>query len=128
MPAAAPEREATRDLLAALALPALLLALAALTGADAYELRLLALAGVYAVLVLGYQLIFGHAGAISLAQGAFFGLGAYGAALLALRFNLDLALTLPAAAALAALAASVAARPVLRLESHAFALATLALQ
>ena len=40
--------------------------------AGAYELRLLAIAGCYALAVLGYQFIFGRVGALSLAQGAFF--------------------------------------------------------
>jgi len=42
-----------------------------------YELRLLTVAGTYTLMVLGYQFIFGHAGALSLAQATFFGLGAY---------------------------------------------------
>src|SRR5207302_10197370 len=37
--------------------------------ASPYELRLLSVAGAYTLLVLGYQFIFGHAGALSLAQG-----------------------------------------------------------
>ena len=45
--------------------------------ADPYGQRLLTIAGCYALMVLGYQFIFGHAGALSLAQGTFFGLGAY---------------------------------------------------
>ena len=56
---------------------AVLLAAYALIGADAYALRLLTIAGSYALMVIGYQLVFGHAGALSLAQGAFFGIGAY---------------------------------------------------
>ena len=50
---------------------------------DPYSLRLFTLAGIYAIAVLGYQFIFGHAGALSLAQGTFFGLGAYLSGLLA---------------------------------------------
>ena len=93
--------------------------------ADGFDLRLLALAGIYALLVLGYQFIFGHAGALSLAQGAFFGVGAYVTAIVGARYGLDL----PASFGLAILApvalAIVVALPVLRLESHYFALATL---
>ena len=93
--------------------------------ADGFDLRLLALAGIYALLVLGYQFIFGHAGALSLAQGAFFGVGAYVTAIVGARYGLDL----PASFGLAILApvalAIVVALPVLRLQSHYFALATL---
>jgi branched-chain amino acid transport system permease protein len=62
-----------------------------------YELRLLTLVGCYALPVLGYQLVFGHAGALSLAQGAFFGLGAYASALLATRLGWGFLATFPAA-------------------------------
>ena len=54
------------------------------SGGDSYAVRLATLAGIQALLALGYQMVFGHAGALSLAQGALFGLGAYVAALVAL--------------------------------------------
>jgi branched-chain amino acid transport system permease protein len=94
--------------------------------AGAYELRLLAIAGCYALAVLGYQFIFGRVGALSLAQGAFFGLGAYASALLALKLGWDFARSFPAAIALAVLLAAIVGATVLRLASHYFALATLA--
>ena len=100
----------------------------ALLGAAAgsYEQRLLAIAGCYALAVLGYQFIFGRLGALSLAQGAFFGLGAYASALLALKLGWDFARSFPAAIALAVALAAVVGATVLRLASHYFALATLA--
>jgi branched-chain amino acid transport system permease protein len=90
-----------------------------------YELRLLTVAACYALPVLGYQLVFGHAGALSLAQGAFFGLGAYATALLATRLGWGFLLTFPASLLLPAALAALVAAPVLRLRSHYFALATL---
>ncbi len=94
-------------------------------GASSYELRLLTLGGVYALLALGYQLIFGHLGALSLAQGTFFGLGAYVTGILGSQLAWGFEATFPLSILLPlALAAAVAA-PVLRLESHYFALATL---
>ncbi len=92
---------------------------------DAYALRLFTQAGIYALAALGYQFVFGHAGALSLAQGAFFGLGAYIAGILSVRFGAGFELTLPAAAIGAATLAALIALPVLRLRSHYFALATL---
>lgn len=93
--------------------------------ADGFDLRVLAIAGIFALLVLGYQFIFGHAGALSLAQGAFFGVGAYVTAIVGARYGLDA----PTSFGLAILApmalAAIVALPVLRLESHYFALATL---
>jgi len=116
------------------ALPVLLLGGGAIVWAagivafgSAYDHRVLALAGLYALNAIGYQFTFGHAGALSLAQGAFFGLGAYVTAILGARLGWEFAATFPAAIASAALLAALVATPVLRLASHYFALATLAI-
>ncbi|MSO88929.1 MAG: branched-chain amino acid ABC transporter ATP-binding protein/permease [Rhodospirillaceae bacterium] len=95
--------------------------------ANSYDQRVLAIAGIYALLVIGYQFVFGHAGALSLAQAAFFGLGAYVTALLATRLGWPFLVTFPASLGAAAALAALVALPVLRLESHYFALATLAI-
>ena len=92
---------------------------------SAYELRIFTLVGIYALMAQGYQFIFGHAGALSLTQGTFFGVGAYVTAILATKYGLGAHLTLPLAAAAPVLLAALIAAPVLRLESHYFALATL---
>jgi len=98
-------------------------------GGDSYAIRLATLAGIQALLALGYQMVFGHAGALSLAQGALFGLGAYMAALVALSAGGSgwASLSLPAAMIAPALLAAIVGAVVLRLETHYFALATLAL-
>jgi branched-chain amino acid transport system permease protein len=93
----------------------------------AYAQRVFTLAGIYALTVIGYQLIFGHAGAFSLAQGAFFGLGAYAAGIAAVHFGWAFPLTFAVAIAAPLAVATLVAIPVLRLESHYFALATLVL-
>ena len=59
------------------ALGALSLAAYGLFFADPYDVRILTVCGMFALLVIGFQFIFGHAGAVSLAQATFFGLGAY---------------------------------------------------
>lgn len=90
-----------------------------------YDLRLFTMVGIFAVLVIGYQFIFGLLGELSLAQGAFFGFAAYVTGILAARagwaFPETFALSIAATVALAALISV----PVLRLGSHYFALATL---
>ncbi len=91
-----------------------------------YDQQLLAMAGVWALLVIGYQFSFGHAGALNLAHGAFFAIGAYGSAIFSRTWGLDFLITGPLAMAFSALAALLVALPVLRLSSHYFALATLA--
>jgi branched-chain amino acid transport system permease protein len=105
----------------------LALALYAGTLASPYGLRVLTLAGAQALLVLGYQFIFGHAGALSLAQGAFFGLGAYTTAILGARYHWGFGATFPLAILVPLALAAIVAVPVLRLASHYFALATLGL-
>ncbi|MDH3231687.1 MAG: branched-chain amino acid ABC transporter permease, partial [Alphaproteobacteria bacterium] len=92
---------------------------------DAYSLRLLTQAGIYALAAIGYLFVFGHAGALSLAQGAFFGVGAYVAGILSVRLGAGFEATFPAAMAASTVLAALVALPVLRLQSHYFALATL---
>ena len=52
-----------------------------------YSYYVMAIAGSYALLVIGFQFIFGHAGAVSLAQAAFFGIGAYISGLLGIKLG-----------------------------------------
>ena len=86
--------------------------------------RLATLVGIYALLGLGYQIVFGQLRALNLAQGALFGVGAYATALTAPYIgSLGFVVSILAATAVAAIAAG----PILRLQSHYFALATLAL-
>jgi ABC-type branched-subunit amino acid transport system permease subunit len=108
---------------------ALLLALAVaspLVFQDPFIHRLLAVAALEAVLAVSFNLVLGYGGLISLGHAAFFGIGAYLTALLALRADAPFLLTLPAAGGSAALAAWLLARPILRLRDHSFAMATLA--
>jgi branched-chain amino acid transport system permease protein len=90
-----------------------------------FDLRMLTLAGAFAIMVIGYQFIFGHVGALALSQGAFFGLGAYATALASVNLGTGLQLTLPLSILVAVVVAAIVAVPVLRLSSHYFALATL---
>ena len=79
---------------------------------------------IYAIMVIGFQFIFGYVGAVSLAQSCFFGLGAYVTACwraIRARPSLRFPLSILAAVVLAVLIAI----PVLKLEDHYFSLATL---
>jgi branched-chain amino acid transport system permease protein len=96
----------------------------ALTVLPPFGPRMVTLAGIYALMGLGYQLVFGQLGALNLAQGALFGVGAYAAALTAPVLGV---LALPLAILAAAIPAAIVAGPILRLQSHYFALASLAL-
>ena len=80
---------------------------------------------IFVILSASLNLITGSAGLLSLGHAAFFGVGAYTAALLSTRFGWPFWLTLPAAGAMAALVGAVVAVPTMRLTSIYFAVATL---
>ncbi|UBU13086.1 branched-chain amino acid ABC transporter permease [Nonomuraea gerenzanensis] len=82
---------------------------------------------VYAVALLGLNLLVGHAGQISLGHGAFFAVGAYAAAILMDRWALPYPLTLPIAAAVAFLLGLALGVPAMRLRGLYLALVTLAI-
>ena len=98
--------------------------LAVLILGSGYEQRLMALAAAYALMAIGYQLVFGQAGALSLAQGACYAIGAYAAGILS-RLGWPLWAEVPAAVLVPAALAGLAHAPVRRLDGHFFALATL---
>jgi len=108
-----------------LACCAALAAIPVIAWGGSYALRVLALAGIYALVTIGYQFIFGHAGALALSQGAFMGLGAYASGILELRYGVAFDASLPVSIGLPVLLATVMGLTVLRLNSHYFALATL---
>jgi branched-chain amino acid transport system permease protein len=116
-------------LLSGVRLPLLVAAAAlvayALFFAGPYDLRVLTLCGIYALLVLGFQFVFGHAGAVSLAQATFFGIGGYITGIVATHFGSGFLVTFPLSIAGPVLLAVVVAIPVLKLEDHYFSLATL---
>jgi branched-chain amino acid transport system permease protein len=94
----------------------------------AYLLHILILIGIYVILAESLNLIAGYTGLLSIAHAAFYGVGAYVAALLALRFAAPVWLTLPAALAAAAVLGVVVAWPGLRVRDDYFVIATFAFQ
>jgi branched-chain amino acid transport system permease protein len=82
---------------------------------------------VYAVAVLGLNILTGFNGQISLGHGAFYAIGAYAAAMLMDRLGLPYWATLPAAALLCFSFGFLMGFPALRLGGHYLALATFAL-
>ena len=80
-----------------------------------------------ATVCVALNLLSGHAGQISLGHAGFFGLGAYGAALLTSRAGLHPLLSVLVTAVAVGALAFVAARPILRLRGHYLAVATLGL-
>jgi branched-chain amino acid transport system permease protein len=90
-----------------------------------FRLRLAMLIWIYAVLGMGFNLLYGFAGQISLGQQAFFAIGAYAFALLRTNGHLPLWLAVPVSVATCAAAALFVGLPVLRLRTHYLAMATL---
>ncbi|MGA7875844.1 MAG: branched-chain amino acid ABC transporter permease, partial [Desulfoferrobacter sp.] len=82
-------------------------------------------AGIFSLVCLGLSLLMGYAGQISLAQAAFFGIGAYSSGILTAHFGWNPWLAMPVGAALAAAVAWVVGVPALRLKGHYLAMATL---
>ena len=82
---------------------------------------------VYAIALLGLNIITGYNGQVSLGHGAFYALGAYCAAIAMERWGVPYWATLPIAAAACMVAGIVFGLPALRLEGHYLALATFAL-
>ena len=79
----------------------------------------------FVILAASLNLITGSAGLLSLGHGAFFGVGAYAAALLSTKLGWPFWLTVPAAGIAAALVGALVAVPTMRLTSIYFAVATL---
>ena len=82
---------------------------------------------VYAVAILGLNILTGFNGQISLGHGAFYALGAYTAAVLMDKLGVPYWLTLPIAGALCFAFGFLVGFPALRLAGHYLALATFAL-
>jgi branched-chain amino acid transport system permease protein len=108
---------------------ALLLALAVVLPfvVSNYRVFQLTLTLVYAIALLGLNMLTGYNGQISLGHGAFYAIGAYVAAVLMDKFGVPYWLTVPAAGAVCALAGFLFGLPALRLEGLYLALATFAL-
>ena len=88
-----------------------------------YEIAIVALFN--SMIVIGLNLLMGYAGQISLAHGAFAGLGGYISAVLVGNFGLPPLVSMGAALVFMALFAYVISKPILKLSGHYLAMATL---
>ena len=90
-----------------------------------YLLPLAQLAGVYAIMVVGLTLLMGFTGQVSLGHAAFYGLGAYAAAIAVSQYHAPMWLALVLSILAGGLLAFVSGYWILRLKGHYLALATL---
>jgi branched-chain amino acid transport system permease protein len=125
VPTLAQERTRTWQRVGVAVLIALALALPFLL--SNYRVFQLNMVLVYAIAVLGLNMLTGYNGQISLGHGAFYAVGAYTAAILMDKFGVPYWATLPAAGAICLVVGFLFGLPALRLEGHYLALATFAL-
>jgi branched-chain amino acid transport system permease protein len=93
-----------------------------------YFIHVLIMIGIYIIATSSLNLISGYTGLISLAHAAFYGIGAYTVALLALNFHTSFLLSLLAAMALAGIVGILVGIPSLRVRDEYFVLTTFGFQ
>ncbi|MCB9946787.1 MAG: branched-chain amino acid ABC transporter permease [Rhodospirillaceae bacterium] len=108
-----------------LAALALILAMLPLVLSNRFHFDVAIHVGLAAIAVIGLNLLIGYAGQISLGHAGFFGLGAYGSAVLSGTHGWPPLLALLASALAVATLAFLVGRPILRLRGHYLAMATL---
>jgi branched-chain amino acid transport system permease protein len=91
-----------------------------------YTLYILNSIGIYAIAAIGLNLLIGYTGQISLGHGAFFGVGAYTAAILATKTGFPIWLSIPAAGIVTAAVGIIFGLPSARLKHLYLLIATLA--
>jgi branched-chain amino acid transport system permease protein len=94
-------------------------------GLSSYIMRILILSGIYIILAVSLNLLTGYTGQVSLGHAAFYGIGAYTSALLALKFNLSFPVTALAGGLLAAFFGLLLGLPTLRLNGTYLSIVTL---
>ncbi|MFN3621409.1 MAG: branched-chain amino acid ABC transporter permease [Nitrososphaerales archaeon] len=90
-----------------------------------YILHILILAGIYLILAQSLNLMLGYVGFLSLAQTAFFGIGAYTSTILTVTYKQPFWIGLTLAVIFPSLIAAVIGIPFLRLSRHSFVISTL---
>lgn len=91
-----------------------------------YFLHVLNTVGIVSIAAVGLNILIGYTGQISLGHGAFIGVGAYAAAILATSVNMPFLLTLPLAGLVSALVGMIFGIPSGRLKGLYLTIATLA--
>ncbi|MBI5033745.1 MAG: branched-chain amino acid ABC transporter permease [Chloroflexi bacterium] len=92
-----------------------------------YTVHIVNMAGIWILMSLGLNLAMGYCGQINLALGAFWGVGAYTAAILNTRFGAPIWINMPIGMILAGITGALIALPMLKVRSHYLALVTIGL-
>jgi branched-chain amino acid transport system permease protein len=97
-------------------------------GIGGYEISVLMMILFYVILAVGLELVTGYCGQFSFATGAFYGIGAYTAAIMNRDLGTSIWLHLPAGAIVAGSFGFLLGIPALRLTGHFLAIVTIAFQ
>jgi len=92
---------------------------------DDYRAQIIALGAIYAIALMGIDLVIGYAGMITIGHAAVFGVGAYAAASLSWQFGVPMPLGILAGIATGALTGWMLSLPALKAQDKYVALATL---
>ncbi len=93
---------------------------------SSYYLPLITTIVIYAILVLGLDIVFGYTGEVSIGHAALFGVGAYTAGMMWMHFGLGFWWALPVAIVVTALFGALLALPALKVTGPYLAMVTLA--
>lgn len=110
---------------AAVGLLAVVVAILPFAAPSLFYVRIAALVWIFALAVLGLNLVMGFAGQVSLGHAGFFGIGAYAVAVGPTHFGVPSWLALLAGVLVAGALAFLVGRPILKLKGHYLAVATL---
>jgi len=91
-----------------------------------YYIHLMVVIGIYAILLLGLDIVVGYVGEVSLGHAALFGIGAYTAGVLNFQLGVPFLLAVPASIAVTGLFGALLALPALRVNGPYLAMVTLA--
>src|SRR5689334_3905693 len=93
-----------------------------------YVFHILIMVGIYQILALSLDLLVGQTGILSVAQGAFFGLGAYAAALMGVRYGSSFIVGTLIGVTVATAVSFVVSLPALRMYDDYLVIATFGFQ
>ena len=91
-----------------------------------YYIHLMVVIGIYAILLLGLDIVVGYVGEVSLGHAALFGVGSYAAGVLHAKLAVPFLLAVPASIAITGLFGALLALPALRVSGPYLAMVTLA--
>lgn len=90
-----------------------------------YYIHIMNMTGIFALLAIGFNILAGYTGQISLGQAAFYGIGAYSAAILNLNFHFSFWVATPLAALITCFFGLILAVPALRIKGKYLVLLTI---